>query len=219
MAARSIAALKKRVQMLAAKGDDSMLELAEAMSELRAIPKSPDCGGPTIDELVDITKLSHRTINYLLKVWRNFSDLGISRNLLVRTGWTKLAVIAEHCKPADFEQGLTLADTYTAKELPSILKEGSSNSNAKARTVQLRFTPKEHEYFETVLRAHGAQRPKRGWGLSGKEQALLKAFGQEQPNTLPEGDAGPGCKIECGTGGASHLQSTAEDGPARRIDA
>ncbi len=75
VAARSIAALKKRVQMLAAKGDDSMLELAEAMSELRAIPKSPDCGGPTIDELVDITKLSHRTINYLLKVWRETNDV------------------------------------------------------------------------------------------------------------------------------------------------
>jgi len=90
MAGRGSAALKKRVQTLAAKGDDSMLELAEALSELRALPKPPDGDRPTLDDLVGLTKLSRRTICYLLKVWQTFSDLGIPRehwSALVGANW------------------------------------------------------------------------------------------------------------------------------------
>ena len=78
MAGRNTAALMKRAQTLAARGDDSMIALAEALSELRAMPKPPDGDRPTLDELVDLTKLSRRTIYYLLKVWRMVSDLSIA---------------------------------------------------------------------------------------------------------------------------------------------
>ena len=45
MVGRSVAALIKRAQALAAKGGDSMIELAEVVWELRALPKPP----PAID--------------------------------------------------------------------------------------------------------------------------------------------------------------------------
>jgi hypothetical protein len=166
------AGLKKRVETLATQGDDSMIELAEALADLRAISKPER---PTFDDLVDLTKLSRRTIFYLLKVWGSVSDFDIPRERLARVGWTKLAVIAENCEPDEVEQALDLADRYTAKELPALLQGDAPKR--KARTVLLRLTPQQHARFEAVLLANGARRPKRGRGLSGKEKALMKALG------------------------------------------
>jgi hypothetical protein len=69
-----------------------------------------------------------------------------------------------------------LADTYTAKELPALLKGAAPR--AKARTVQLRLSPRQYDRFQAVLLANGARRPKKGRGLSGKEKALMKALRQ-----------------------------------------
>ena len=77
MVGRSAAALIKRAQTLAAKGDDSMIDLAEVVWELRALPKPPDGDRPTLDELASHVKLSRRTICYLIKVWQMVSDPGI----------------------------------------------------------------------------------------------------------------------------------------------
>ena len=175
MVGRNVAALMKRAQTLAAKGDDSMIDLAEVVWELRALPKPPDGDRPTLDELVDLTKLSRRAICYLLKVWQTFSALGIPRERLVRVGWTKLAVIAENSEPEEIEEALALAETATAKELPALLK--GAPRNAKARTVQLRLTPRQYDQFESVLLANGARRSRGERGLSGKEKALMKALG------------------------------------------
>jgi hypothetical protein len=176
MVRQRTATLKKRVQTLVARDDDSMIELAEALSELRAMPKPPDGDRPTLDELVDLTKRSRRTICYLLKVSQTFSALSIPRDRFVRTGWTKLAVIAENSEPEEMEEALALANTCTAKELPALLKGAAPR--AKARTVQLRLTPRQYDQFKAVLLANGARRPKRGRGLSGKERALMKALAQ-----------------------------------------
>jgi hypothetical protein len=58
MPGRSAAALVKRAQMLAVKGDDSMIELAEVVRNLRALPKPPEGDRPTLDELTTRIKLS-----------------------------------------------------------------------------------------------------------------------------------------------------------------
>jgi hypothetical protein len=175
MVRRSAAAPIKRAQMLAARGDDSMIELAEVLWDLRALPKPPGGDRPTLDDLIGLTKLSRRTICYLLKVWQTFSDLGITRERLAHVGWTKLAVIAENCEPEEIEEALALAETATVKELPALLK--GAPRKAKARTVQLRLTPRQYEQFEAILLANGARWPKKGWGLSGQEKALMKALG------------------------------------------
>jgi hypothetical protein len=173
MVGRSTAALMKGAQMLAAKGDNRMFELAEALSELRAMP---DGDRPTLDDLVDLTKLSRRTICYLLKVWQMVTDLGIPRERLVHIGWTKMAVLAENCETDEVKNALDLAETYTAKELPAALK--GRGSKFKAHTVKLRLTPRQYDQFAAVLLANGARRPKRGRGLSGMEKALMKALTQ-----------------------------------------
>jgi hypothetical protein len=162
------------VQELAAKDDDSMFELAEALTELWAHPKPPEGDRPTLEELIDLTKMSRRTIFYLLKVWRRFADLGVPRDRLVRIGWTKLAVIAENYDPGTVDAALVLAETCVAKELPRRLRGG--NDRGKIRTVHLRLTPRQHEDFEAVLLANGARRPKNRRGLARKEDALMRAL-------------------------------------------
>jgi hypothetical protein len=173
---RSSGALKRRVQTLAVKDRDGTIELAEVLSDLRALPKPPEGDRPTLNELVALTKLSKRAVCYLLKVWRRFSDLDIPRDRLAQVGWTKLVVIAENCDPGDEENGLALAKACTLKELPARLK--GMAAKPKARTVLLRLTPRQHERFASFLLAHGARRPKKGRGLSGKEKALMKAVEQ-----------------------------------------
>lgn len=174
MPGRGSADLKQRVQTLAAKDDDSMFELAEALAGLWALPKPPDGDRPTLEELIDLTNMSRRTIFYLLRVWRRFSNLGVSRERLVRIGWTKLAVIAENCDPGTEEAGLALAETCATKELPRRLRGG--NDRGKIRPVHLRLTRRQHEDFETVLLANGARRPKNKRGLARKEIALMRAL-------------------------------------------
>lgn len=176
MSGRSSAALLKRVQTLATRDNNDTIELAEGLWDLRALPKPPDGDRPTLNDLVARTKLSKRAVCYLLKVWRTFSDLDIPRERLASIGWTKLAVIAENCEPGDEEHALALAEASTLKELPALLKGGVPKP--KARTVLLRLTPRQHAHFEFFLLAHGARRPKKGRGLSGKEKALMKALGQ-----------------------------------------
>jgi hypothetical protein len=119
---RSAAALMKRAQTLANKGDDSMIELAEVICDLRTLPKPPDGRRPTLDEPASRIKLSRRAVCYLLKVWQTFDDLGIPRERLVEVGWTKAAVVLENSEPEDVEEALALAETCTAKELPALLK-------------------------------------------------------------------------------------------------
>jgi hypothetical protein len=119
---------------------------------------------------------SRRAVCYLLKVWGAFRDLAIPRERLVEVGWTKAAVVLENSEPEDVEKALVLAETCTAKELPALLK--GSRRKAKARTVLLRLTPRQHAQLEAVLLANGARRPKKGRGLSGKERAQMKALAQ-----------------------------------------
>jgi hypothetical protein len=176
MVGRSASALMKTAQMLAAKGNDSMIELAEVMLDLRALPKPPAGDRPTLDELASRMKLSRRTICYLVSVRQAFCDLGISRDRLVKVGWTKAAIVVENSEPEDVEEALALAETCTVKELPALLK--GSPRKAKARTVLLRLTPRQYEQFEAVMLANGARRPKKGRGLSGKERALMNALAQ-----------------------------------------
>jgi hypothetical protein len=121
-------------------------------------------------------KLSRRTICYLIKVWQLVSDLGIPRDRLVHIGWIKMAVLAENCEPEEVVDALDLAEAHTAKELPAALK--GTLPKRKARTVKLRLTPRQYDKFAAVLIANGARPPKRGWGLSGMEPALMKALEQ-----------------------------------------
>ena len=172
----SSAALIKKIQRLAARADDGSLELAEALYDARALPKTTRSGPPSFADLVEITRLSRRTVHYLIAIWERFEGLNIPPDRLARVGWTKLAVIAGLCEPGEELKALDVAETHTIKELPAVLK--GTPMKAKARTILFRLTPKQHTQFELVLLAHGAEHPKKGRGLVRKEAALMRALSQ-----------------------------------------
>ena len=119
--------------------------------------------------------LSRRTICYLLKVWETFSDLGIPRERLVRLVGPKRRSSSKTVRPRRWRRRSPWRRLATAKELPALLKGRARK--AKARTVQLRLTPRQYDQFAAVLLANGARRPRGERGLSGKEKALMKALG------------------------------------------
>jgi hypothetical protein len=171
--AGSSAALKKKIERLARKGDTGWLDLAEALYEARSLPASPDGGRPSLADLVHITKLSRRTIGYLIEVWERWCDRGVPRERLSKIGWTKLAVIVDRCEPGEYLDALPIAEISTAKDLPALLKGAEKK---EMHTVLLRLTDRQHAVFEEVLLMHGAKRPKNHRGLVRKERALTKAL-------------------------------------------
>ena len=173
-------ALEKKIRRLANSTDGTSLELAEALWEARALPKTQDGGRPAISDLMELTKLSRRAVGYLIATWKRFGSLDIPRDRLVQIGWTKLALIADRSETGDELAALAIAETCVAKDLPARLK-GKPAQRGKMHTIMLRLTDRQHETFETILLAHGAKRPKRGHGLMGKEVALVKALGQIWP--------------------------------------
>jgi hypothetical protein len=178
MSGRSSAALLKRVEELATRDNDGTVELAEALSDLRALPKPPDGDRPTLTELVGRTKRSKRAVCYLLKVWRTFSDLGIPRERLASIGWTKLAVIAENCDPGHEENALTLAQASTLKEFPALLKGGAPKQ--KARTILLRAQEADAKPYEPTpaeaetLKDYRAARAKKGPRLQATSTSITR---------------------------------------------
>jgi hypothetical protein len=145
--------------------------MTEALAGFWALPKPPEGNRPTLEELIDLTKMSRRTIFYLLRVWRTFT--GVPRDRLVRIGWTKLAVVAENCDPGTEEAALSLAETSAAKGVPRRLRGGEDRG--KIRTVHIWLTKRQYEEFETVL-ANGARRPKNQLGLARKETDLMRVL-------------------------------------------
>ena len=176
MVRTNAASLRKKIQALATRSDNGSLDLAQALAEARSLPKPPQGDRPTLADLVELTGLSRRAINYLVKVWERFGDLDIPRDRLSRVGWSKLAIIAETCEPGDELDALHIAEDCTVKDLPRVLRGGKKPP--KTHTVLLRLKSSDYERLEAVLLAHGARRPKKGRGLAGKERALVRALGQ-----------------------------------------
>ena len=174
MAAARTSALLKKVHTLAGAVNERPLELAEVLFNLRAL--GADAERPTFADLIELTKLSRRTLGYLISVWERFGDLDVPNERLSRVGWMKLAIIAEKCEPGKEFEGLALAETCTVKELPALLL--GKKKKPKMHSILLRLTDDQYRAFANVLVAHGAKRPKRGRGVSGKERALMKALGQ-----------------------------------------
>ena len=179
MTKTAMPALRKKIVALTQKPDAAPLELAEALTVARALPEPPRGDRPTLAELMQLTGLSRRAICYLVKVGEQFGDLDIPRDRLSKIGWTKLVVIAEVCEPGDELAALDVAEICTVKDLPQVLKGG--RKPGRRRTVLLRFTEADYDFFEMTLRKNGAKSPRgraTAKGLVGMERALMRALGR-----------------------------------------
>jgi hypothetical protein len=168
-------ALKKKIGATAKQAGTGSLALAAVLWEARNPPPSSNRVPASFDELIEASGKKRRTVIYMLKVWDRFSPLGIDKDRLEAIGWTKLAIIAETCAPGTEAEGLLLAEKYTAKELPALLK--GSPARKRKHVVVLRLSRGDYMMFREALLENGAKKAKNKVGLSGKEAALMKAMG------------------------------------------
>jgi len=117
--------------------------------------------------------ISLRTAYYLVEVDRTFETLPVSRERLLKIGWTKLQLISAGLTEDDLEERLARAEAHTVQELRDLF-EGDGDAPTKKRTVLLYLAPEEYAVYAEVLKAHGAKPSPRG--LSGQEAALMTAL-------------------------------------------
>ena len=168
----------KKVLKLADTANENRIELALALCELEeAKPGS-------VADLVKKRPKERRTLYYLLDVGKWLAPIGQSIARYSEIGWTKLALVAEHCRkhPGTMaaRKGLALAENYTASQLPAVLKGGLKPKTGEKthHSIMLRLTPDQYEVFETVMKKYGATKlgkgAGKGKGLVGKEEAIMK---------------------------------------------
>ena len=154
---RKSAALRE-VERLAAKPDETPMELARALAALE------DEAPGSIVGLVESTGISPRKLYYHLAIGQTLGQMGLPPKQLAAIGWAKLSIIAQHFKngeegkkrDAHVRQALAHAENYTMKELPSILK-GEPLPKAKPHSIHLRLTPKQYKVFETALQRESGE--------------------------------------------------------------
>ena len=156
------AALKK-VTKLADTPRANRIELALALAELE------EAKSGSVADLVKIRFRQRRALYGLFRVGRWLKHVDLPMPHCVSVGWTKLEVLAKHCgkhpgkKPTRSE--VTLAEKYTAAELPAILKVGPHiKTPVKGHCIMLRLTPTQYRVFEAALKKHGAMKSVKGKG-------------------------------------------------------
>lgn len=180
MATKQFSAALKKVVELADNVSENRIELALALADLEE--KKPG----SVAEVAKTRPKTRRKLYYLLKVGRWLKPIGQPTSRYAKIGWTKLAIVAEHSAnhPGKLHArtGLACAEKCTVKQLPAVLN-GAPAPKRKEKThhsVFLRLTRDQYAVFEAILREHGDAiklgegTGKKGKGLVGKEEALMK---------------------------------------------
>jgi len=179
MPMKQASAALKKVNQLADTPRANRIELAVALAELE------DAKPGSVADLVKIRHRQRRALYGLFRVGRWLQQVDLPMSQCVSVGATKLEVLAKHCdnrpgkKPTRSE--VTLAEKYTAAELPAILKVGPHvKTPVKGHCIMLRLTPSQYPIFEAALKKHGATKPEKGNGLVGKEAAIMAIIRKAQ---------------------------------------
>jgi hypothetical protein len=160
------------------------LELADAL--WRAEQAAPG----SLMRVVELSGLGRRKAYYLVAIWRRFATLPVERALLAKVGWTKLAIIARQVPAGEELSALDMARTTTTRDLPRVLR-GGRRDRPKRHSVLLRLSPTQYRVFAQALAQFGAEPPKKGRGLVGKERALIRALGAIPLERRIGSDRGP----------------------------
>ena len=160
--------LKRKVLQLAKGGTKNFYDLARSLATLHEMNPG------LLKTVEDSSKLSRRTLYYLVDVGRVLCRYQIDKAQAERIGWTKLQILARYLEKNDVPAG-ELADLLKkaekkVHELPLIL--AGKTRKARPRTVLLRLAPSDYKIFAEALVRHGAIR--KGRGLINQEQALIQ---------------------------------------------
>ncbi|MFA5955109.1 hypothetical protein [Hyphomicrobium sp.] len=109
----------------------------------------------------------------LARVDRTYKELELEDARMTALGWPKLVVLSDYLSFSNRQQLLELAEKATAKELARILNQ----QPAGTKPVVFYFSDAQFDVLERAILAHGGARRRRPQdGLSGKEEALVKAL-------------------------------------------
>ena len=175
MQKQTTTATRKLVKRFLESADERPIEFALALAKWAA-----NDGGKVMDLARDRPAMRRR-LYYLMEVGRWLMPLKLTMPRLAQIGWTKLQIVADHIKKhptMSASKALAYAETYTAAQLPAILKGGPEPLQG-ARThhaIMLRLTPAQYKVFEAVLLKHGATKQKAGRGLVNKENAVTEVM-------------------------------------------
>jgi hypothetical protein len=126
--------------------------------------------------LIEDGILGQRTAYYLLQVGQLIRGSKLSRADAERIGWTKLQIIGPWINVRD--RGARHNSVHEVKR--RIAKKGRK----KPHCVLLYFTTTQYDRFRAAMRRHGAEKARggrRGRGLVGKEEVILKVLEQTPP--------------------------------------
>lgn len=129
------------------------------------------------DVVVKLLGVDRGDADFMVRVDRTFRNFGVDDNHLAVLGWPKLIVLIDHISLGNRQQLLELADKMSAKELASIFGQHPSGT----KRMVLHLTPAQYHVLEEAILAHGGARDERDLnGLSGKEEALVKALSSKK---------------------------------------
>lgn len=116
--------------------------------------------------------VGRRKVYYLLELREKLQRIPAQPEQLVRIGWTKLQVIADHLTPENFRELLELAETNPIHALRSYTP--GETLPVEKRFLGFSLTPEQYDIVRKVLLDHGADENAKG--LRNKEAALVAAL-------------------------------------------
>jgi hypothetical protein len=162
--------LKRKVLQLANGPTKNFYDLARSLSTLHELSPA------VLKTIEDRSKLTRRTLYYLVDVGRILRRYQIDKEQAERIGWTKLQILARHLGrkgdvPAEkLASLLKVAAEKKARDLPLALA-GKARTTAE-RTVLLHLSADDHKLFVEAMVKHGAIR--KGRGLINQDKALMR---------------------------------------------
>lgn len=144
--------------------------LIEVAQHLRRIEDEHPQQFPLVAKLLGIER---REAAYMARIARTFKELEWDEERMLALGWPKLIVLSDYISFSNMNDLLELAEKMTARDLARNL----ALQPAGTRPFMLYLTDEQYDRLERVVLAHGAVRTGRPpCGLSGKEEALLRAL-------------------------------------------
>lgn len=143
------------------------------LSVARHLRQYEDEDPAAFDVIVKLLGVDQGDADFMVRIDRTFCRLRVEENHVAALGWPKLIVLIDHISLGNRQQLLELADKKTAKEFATILGRHPSGT----KRMVLRLTPDQYHVLEEAILTYGGIRSERDpSGISGKEEALVRAL-------------------------------------------
>lgn len=126
-----------------------------------------------LEVVANLLGIDRRDAEFIVRIDRTFSDLGVDQTQRAEIGWAKLVVLRDYVSSSNLHRLLEFAGEMPAKELARLV---GRHPDALRRLV-LHLTTEQFDIFKEAILAHGGN-----WSdlvqnrFPGIEEALAKAL-------------------------------------------